>query len=292
MELLRLEHLNEREKKNIINLISNSQDRFHIPGEKLTATNMLQHQIPTTDDRPINTRQYRFPQLHKEEINKQVEELLEGGIVKPSQSPYNTPIWIVPKKEDSKGNKRWRMVLDFRALNEKTIGDAYPLPNIVDILDQLGGAQYFSVCDLASGFHQIKMDPADGHKTAFTTPFGHYEFERMPFGLKNAPATFQRLMDLVLSGLQGQELFVYMDDIVLYTTSLEEHARKCNLLIDRLRKANLKLQPDKCEFLKTEVTYLGHVISKNGVKPDPKKLDAVRYFPRPKTSKNINNFWD
>ena len=98
------------------------------------------------------------------------------------------------------------------------------------------------------------MNPANGHKTAFTTPFGHYEFERMPFGLKNVPATFQRLMDLVLSGLQGQELFVYMDDIVLYTTSLEEHARKCNLLIDRLRKANLKLQPDKCEFLKTEVT--------------------------------------
>ena len=157
----------------------------------------MQHQISTTDDRSINTRQYKFPQLHKEEINKQIEELLEGGIVKPSQSPYNClmPIWIVPKKEDSKRNKKWRMVLDFRALNEKTVGDAYPLPNIVDILDQLDGAQYFSVCDLAFGFHQIKMDSADGHKIAFTPFFGHYEFERMLFGLKNAPATFQRLMD-------------------------------------------------------------------------------------------------
>ncbi|KAL6421530.1 hypothetical protein ACFW04_014289 [Cataglyphis niger] len=156
------------------------------------------------------------------------------------------------------------MVLDFRALNDKTIGDAYPLPNIIDILDQLGGAQYFSVCDLASGFHQIKMAPADSHKTAFTTPFGHYEFDRMPFGLKNTPATFQRLMDLVLTGLQGEELFVYMDDIVIYATSLEEHERKYNVLIERLRKANLKLQPDKCEFLKTEVTYLGHVIGRDG----------------------------
>jgi len=150
-------------------------------------------------------------------------------------------------------------------------------------LDQLGGARYFSVCDLASGFHQIKMDPTDSHKTAFTTPFGHYEFDRMPFGLKNAPATFQRLMDLVLSGLQGEEVFVYMDDIVIYATSLEEHERKYNLLMERLRNANLKLQPDKCEFLKTEVTYLGHVISKDGVKPDPKKLEAQR---------TLNNFSD
>ena len=138
------------------------------------------------------------------------------------------------------------MVLDFRALNEKTVG-AYPLSNIIDILDQLSGVQYFSVCDLASGFHQIRMDPVDSHKTAFTIPFGHYEFDRMPFGLKNAPATFQRLIDLVLSGLQGEELFVYIDDTVIYATSEEEHERKYNLLIERLRKADLKLQPDKCD---------------------------------------------
>ena len=134
------------------------------------------------------------------------------------------------------------------------------------------------------------MDPADGHKTAFSTPFGHYEFNRMPFGLKNAPATFQRLMDIVLSGLQGRELFVYMDDIVIYATSLQEHERKYKLLTDRLREANLKLQPDKCEFLKSEVTYLEYVISKDEVKPDPKKLEAVRLFPRPKTLKNIKQF--
>jgi len=203
--------------------------------------------------------------------------LLEGSIVKPSQSPYNTLIWIVPKKEDSKGNKCWRMVLDFRALNDKTIGDTYPLPNIVDILDQLGGARYFFVCDLASEFHKIKMDSADSHKTAFTTPFDHYEFDRMPFGLKNAPAIFQR-MDLILSGLQGEELFVYMDDIVIYATSLEEHTRKYNLLIERFRKANLKLQPDKCEFLKIEVTYLGHVISSNSKLRDKQMKGVIKYI--------------
>lgn len=110
--------------------------------------------------------------------------------MKSSFSPYNFPVWVVPKKPDSQGNKRWRMVINFRKLNEKTIGDAYPLPNIVEILDQLGGAKYFSTIDLASGFHQIPMDPQHAHKTAFSTPHGHYEYARMPFGLKNAPSTF------------------------------------------------------------------------------------------------------
>ena len=118
------------------------------------------------------------------------------------------------------------MVLDFRKLNEKTIGDSYPLLNIIYIFDQLGSAQYFSVFHLASRFHQIKMSPEDSHKTAFSTPYGRYEFDRMPFGLKNAPVTVQRLMDLVLTALQGTELFVYLDDIVLYANSSEEHEEK------------------------------------------------------------------
>jgi len=124
------------------------------------------------------------------------------------------------------------------------------------------------------------MNLTDSYKIAFTTPFGHYEFDRMLFGLKNTPATFQRLMDLILSGLQGEEVFVYIDDIVIYAISLEEHERRYKLLMERLHNANLKLQPDKCEFLKTEVIYLGHVISKDRVKPDLKKLEVVRQTPQ------------
>jgi len=123
------------------------------------------------------------------------------------------------------------LVIDFRALNEKTLGDAYPLPNINDILDQIGSAKYFSVFDLASGFYQIPMSETDAPKTAFSTPFGHYEFKHMPFGLKDAPATFQRLMDRVLSGFQGIELFVYLDDIVIYASSLTEHNKKFHKLV-------------------------------------------------------------
>lgn len=290
MEMLRLEHLNAEELSHVEGLIEKNSDCFHLPDEKLNHTNVLEHRIPTINEIPIHTRQYRFPVIHKDEINKQVNELLEQEIIKPSKSPYNTPVWIVPKKADSKGNKRWRMVLDFRELNEKTVGDAYPLPNITEILDQLGGAKYFSVLDLASGFHQIKMHPTDRHKTAFSTPHGHYEFDRMPFGLKNAPATFQRLMDLVLTGMQGNEIFVYLDDIVIYSSSLTEHTIKFEKLAKRLRQANLRLQPDKCEFLRKEVTYLGHIIGENGVRPDLKKVEAVQDFPIPKNAKNVKQF--
>ncbi|XP_046484824.1 uncharacterized protein [Neodiprion pinetum] len=288
--LLRLDHLNSEERKAVALLIDEYADLFHIPGEPLRVTNTCMHRILTTDEIPINTRQYRHPPFQKPEIEKQITDLLKMNIIEPSNSPYNSPLWIVPKKEDSKGNKRWRLVIDYRKLNEKTIGDAYPLPLISDILDQLGGAKYFSIFDLASGFHQIAMHPDDKHKTAFTTPHGHYEFNRMPFGLKNAPATFQRLMDLVLRGLQGIDLFVYLDDIVIYARSLEEHATKFIKLAERLRKANLTLQSDKCEFLRTEVKYLGHIISADGVKPDPKKIEAVKKFPVPKTTKNVKEF--
>jgi len=290
VNLLRLNHLNPEERRNILFLVERHQDRFYLPEDLLGQTTITSHKIPTTDDLPINTKQYRFPPIHKVEINKQVSQLLSNDIIRASTSPYNSPVWVVPKKADSYGNKRWRMVIDYRNLNEKTIGDAYPLPNISDILDQLGAAKYFSVLDLASGFHQISMDPAHAHKTAFSTPHGHYEFTRMPFGLKNAPATFQRLMDQVLSDLQGAELFVYMDDIVVYASSLREHDVKIQKLMNHLRNANLLLQPDKCEFLRREVAYLGHVIGNNGIRPNPKKLAAVKNFPIPRNAKNIKQF--
>ena len=182
------------------------------------------------------------------------------------------------------------MVLDFRKLNEKSIGDSYPLPNINDILDSLGSAKYFSLFDLATGFHHLKMEPKDSHETAFSTPHGHYEFDRMPFGLKTAPATFQRVTDTTLTGLIRMELFVYLDDIVIFADTLEEHKKKFNNLIQRLRKANLHLQPDKCKFLRPEIGYSHHIIDENGVRPDPKKIIAVKEFPVPKTQKNVTQF--
>ncbi|XP_026743752.1 uncharacterized protein LOC113505319 [Trichoplusia ni] len=216
--------------------------------------------------------------------------MIGQNIIKPSLSPWSSPIWIVPKKIDASGEKKWRIVIDYRKLNDITIGEIYPIPNIVEILDQLGNSKYFSTLDLASGFHQIKMSPQDACKTAFSVPQGHFEFTRMPFGLKNAPATFQRLMNNVLTGLQGERCFVYLDDIVVYSHDLNSHIQNLTAVFQKLRSFNLKLQPDKCEFLRKEVGYLGHIITENGLKPDPNKVKSVQEFPVPKCPKDIKSF--
>ena len=245
---LHLENLNVEEKESLLKSIAKFPYQFFLKGDKLGCTNVIKHKINTIDNIPVNRSNYRYPAIHKEVIEKETNNLKSYDAVSPSNSAYNSPVWVVPKKTDSQGNKRYRMVIDYRALNEKTVGDAYPLPNITDILDQLGGARYFTVLDLASGFHQIEIDPADRHKTAFSTLFGHLEFNRMPFGLKSAPATFQRMMDAVLTGIQGVEMFVYMDDIVIYAKSIQEHNEKLEKLLGRLKTAGLVLQPDKCHF--------------------------------------------
>ncbi|KMQ92094.1 enzymatic polyprotein endonuclease reverse [Lasius niger] len=141
--------------------------------------------------------------------------MLRNGIIRPSTSQWNVPLLVVPKKADASIKPKLRVVVDFRKLNDLTIGDSFPLPNITDILDQLGNAKYFTILDLVSGYHQIPMEESDKGKTVFSTPYGHYEYNRMPFGLKNAPATFQRLMNSILTGMQRIKCLVYLDDIVI-----------------------------------------------------------------------------
>jgi len=249
------------------------------------------HEIKTrADAAPVNVRPYRLPEKHKQEVNRQIKEMLQNKIIRTSVSQWNAPLLVVPKKADASGKPKLRVVVDFRKLNNITIGDSFPLPNITEILDQLGSAKYFTTLDLASGYHQIPMAEPDKGKTAFSTPYGHYEFNRMPFGLKNAPATFQRLMNSVLTGMQGLKCLVYLDDIVIYGTSLEDHNKRLKEVLQRLRENKLKLQPEKCEFLRKETVYLGHIISENGISPDPSKLEAIKDFPEPKRIKDIQSF--
>lgn len=289
-DALRLSHLNSEERSSILTLCNQFQDIFFQNDQNLSFTNQVKHQIKTSDDVPIYSKSYRYPYIHKNEVERQISEMLDQGIIRPSFSPWSSPIWIVPKKLDASGKQKWRLVIDYRKVNEKTINDKYPIPNISDILDKLGRANYFTTLDLASGFHQIEIHPDDVEKTAFTVEHGHYEFVRMPFGLKNAPSTFQRVMDNVLQGLQGKVCLVYMDDIIIFSTSLQEHISNIKLVFERLRQANLKVQLDKSEFLHKEVSFLGHVITPEGVKPNPQKIHAVKNFPIPKTQKQIKTF--
>lgn len=152
--------------------------------------------------------------------------MLENDIIEESESPYNSHLWVVPKRPDAQDRKQWRLVIDYRALNEKTVANYYTMKNITEILEQLGNSKYFSTLDLKSGFHQIAIDPLDNDKTAFSTPFNHYRFKRMSFDLKGAPSTFQTMMDRVMTGLEGIECFIYVDDLVVYAESLTSHMIK------------------------------------------------------------------
>ncbi|XP_056641536.1 uncharacterized protein LOC130448273 [Diorhabda sublineata] len=287
-ELIRTNHMNKEEKQKIISLCKEYSDLFLKPGDKLTFTSNVKHIIRTKDEVPVHTKSYRYPYVHREEIRRQIQEMLDKNIIRPSCSPWSSPIWIVKKKMDASNTQKWRLVVDYRKINEKTIDDRYPLPNISDILDKLGRAQYFTTLDLASGFHQIQMSECSIEKTAFNVDGGHYEYLRMPFGLKNAPSTFQRAVNEVLKDIQNKICMVYMDDIIIFSTSLQEHIQNLKLVFSKLRHAELKIQLDKCEFLRKEVEYLGHVVTPHGIKPNPNKIKAIQNFPIPKTAYDVD----
>ena len=289
-KFLRTDHLNPEEKNSIMNLCKKFKNVFYTENSDLSFTHAVKHHIRTVDEIPIYQKSYRYPYHLKQEIQEQIQKLLDNKIIKPSISPYSFPVWIVPKKIDASGKKKFRMVIDYRKLNEKTIEDKYPLPRIDEILDNLGRCTYFSTLDLAQGFHQIEIHPESAEKTAFTVDNGHYEYTRMPFGLKNAPATFQRVMDTVLRPYLYKFCFVYMDDIVIFSKSLQDHIFHIKQIFTELEKYNLKIQLDKSEFLRKEVAFLGHVITPDGIKPNPDKIRAIQNFPLPKTDKQIKSF--
>ena len=289
-ETVKTEHLNKEERDSILELCSRFSDLFFFEGDQLSATDIVTHKINTPRCvKPINIRPYRLPHAYQEEIEKQVREMKEANIIRDSVSPFNFPLVVVKKKKDSEGKQKIRICVDFRKLNEVTENEAYGLPNILEILESLGSSKYFSTLDLASGYHQIMIDKGDTHKTAFSTKSGHYEFLRLPFGLSSAPATFTRAMKSILMGLE-ELCTAYLDDIVVHGSSLKDHQNKLEQVFSRLRLHKLKLQPNKCAFLRKEVLYLGHVISEHGVTPDPNKLTCIKEYPRPLTEKDIKSF--
>lgn len=230
------------------------------------------HTIPLVPGaQPVNVRPYRYTPIQKDEIEKQVKEMLDKGLIKPSASPFSSPVLLVKKKDGS-----WRFCVDYRHLNAITVKNKYPLPVIDELLDELAGACYFSKLDLRSGYHQIRMAVQDEHKTTFKTHNGHYEFRVLPFGLTSAPATFQGVMNSVLANQLRHSVLVFVDDILVYSKTLTEHVEHLRQVLQILTDHQLKVKRSKCSFGQTQLAYLGHIISKNGVATDDSKIAAVK----------------
>lgn len=248
-------------------------------------TSMVQHQIPTGDAPPIRERHRPVPPSLYAELRGLLRGMLENGVVRESSSPWAAPVVLVRKKDGS-----WRFCVDYRKLNQVTHKDAFPLPRIEESLTTLKKAAFYSTLDLACGYWQVEVDPRDQEKTAFVTPLGLYQFERMPFGLCNAPATFQRLMQRCLGDQVNDFLLIYLDDVIVFSPSFASHLGHLEQVFQRLQTHGLKLQPQKCRLFQREVRYLGHVVSHRGVATDPEKTAAVRDWPIPSNVKQVRSF--
>jgi hypothetical protein len=244
------------------------------------------HSIPTEAGAPPAFRPlYRLSSAETEKVQKTLSELLQKGYIESSSSPYGAPVLFVSKKDGS-----LRMVQDYRFLNKITIKNRCPLPRIDDLLDKIGGATHFSSIDLRSGYHQIRIIDEDVPKTAFRTPFGHYQFKVLSFGLTNAPATFQRVMNDVFGQNVGHFVVVYLDDILIYSKSAEEHEAHLRKVLETLLQHKFYANKRKCEFWKSEIPFLGHIVGKDGIKVDPVKVAAVQNWPVPSDVQLLRGF--
>lgn len=249
-------------------------------------TSAVQHEIKLMDDTPFKQRYRRIPPAVIEEVRLHLQQLQDAGVIRPSSSPYASNLVLVRKKDNS-----LRICIDYRMLNAKTIRDAYAIPRISEMFDYLGGYSMFSVLDMKSGYFQVPLKEADIPKTAFTCgSIGHFEYTRMPFGLTNSPATYQRLMENVFKDLNHKCCLIYLDDLIVYSRSFEEHLLHLEAVFKQLQAYNLKLAPKKCKLFRKRVKYLGHIVSAEGISVDPEKTEKVSSWPAPENHKQLHQF--
>lgn len=266
-------------------LLKEFEDIFQEP-QHLPPPRSIDHAITLIDEsKMVNQRPYRLPFHQKNAMEELIKHMLESHMIRPNISPFSSPVILVKKKDGS-----WRMCVDYRQLNENTIKNKYPIPIIEDLLNELYGAAIFSKIDLRSGYHQIRMKDSDIHKTTFTTHLGHFEYVVLPFGLTNAPATFQSLMNSVLANFLRKFALVFFDDILIYSPTLAEHVLHLKEVLLVLRQHQLYAKLNKCTFGQPSIEYLGHVISSEGVATDPTKISIIQQWPQPTTVTQLRAF--
>jgi hypothetical protein len=272
-------------KDELVKVISNYDEIFQEP-TGLPPKREIQHEIQLQQDAPLpNIGMYRLSVLENAEIKKQVQELLDKGVIRPSTSPCGSPIVMVPKKDGM-----WRMCVDFRALNKIMVKNCYPLPRIDDLLDQLKNAIYFTKLDLRSGYHQLRIVEGDIWKTTFKTKQGLFEWLVMPFGLCNAPATFMWVMNDVFRPFIDDFFIVYLDDILIFSKTWDDHVKHVKQVLDVLKKEKLYLKMSKCEFGKTSLVYLGYIVGGGKLKIDPSKVEVIVNWPKPNSATEVRSF--
>lgn len=266
-------------------LISEFASLFE-PPSGLPPSRDCDHSIPLIPGaQPVFVRPYRYAPLLKTEIERQVTDMLQQGIIQKSSSAFASPVLLVKKKDNT-----WRFCVDYRHLNAITVKGKYPVPIIEELLDELEGADWFTSLDLQAGFHQIRMKSGEEFKTAFLTHFGQFEFRVMSFGLTGAPGTFQDAMNTTLHPYLRKFVIVFFDDILIYSATLSEHLEHLRLVFELLAKAHWKLKMTKCSFAQNKIAYLGHIISAEGVSTDPAKLEAISQWPSPVSVKDLRSF--
>ena len=286
LDLTGIEEWSQEDKKAVDELFKEYGRLFALGKNDLGHTTKVKHKIQLNDYTPFKERYRRVPPHLYEEVWKHLEEMVEIRAIRKSNSPWASAVVLVRKKDGS-----LRFYIDLRHLNNRTIKDAYSLPRIEETLDCLNGAKIFTSLDLKSGYWQVEMEEESKPLTAFTVgPLGFFECERMPFGLTNAPATFQRLMESCLGDLYLNWCIIYLDDIIVFSETPQEHIKRLHGVFQKLASAGLNLKPSKCEFFKKKITYLGHVVSEKGIEVYPRKTEAVWKWPIPKTVTDVRSF--
>ena len=272
-------------KKPIAELLHDFPNLFATENSELGSTGLIKHSIDTQGKGPIRLRPYRTGKKQKEELERQIKEMMATNVIQHSTSPWAAPVILVEKK-----NGELRFCIDYRKLNSLTKKDSYPLPRIDSTLDRLYGKKFFTTLDLASGYWQIELDDPSKEKTAFIVENNLYEFIRMPFGLCNAPATFQRIMNYILRDVSGIKALVYLDDVIIFSETFESHLKDIREVFTLIQNAGLKLKLKKCQFMKTSVKYLGHIISRDGIGPDPETIEKIVNYKTPVSADEVRSF--